>query len=27
VEACVRDLGLDAATTDRLFGNGIGAAA
>jgi uncharacterized NAD(P)/FAD-binding protein YdhS len=27
VEACVRDLGLDAATADRLFGNAIGAAA
>jgi hypothetical protein len=27
VEACVRDLGLDAATSERLFGYGIGAAA
>jgi hypothetical protein len=27
VAACVRDLGLDAATSERLFGRGIGAAA
>jgi hypothetical protein len=26
IEACVRDLGLDAATSARLFGDSLGAA-